>query len=336
MSNIKTFTGTIFLTGNVAVKSIADKTVLEDNPEDIAKKYDDFCVDSILIINLSRNTIEYQCSLETIERIIVSVDIPVIVAGCIRSKEDVDNLFEIGVSKVSLNFSKESNIAIAEEIKDTYNKESLLAAITSAHDIYDNRLLLEETVSSLIIMKDSIIDDCLRAQELDVYVPASDISLDKLITLFENDRIKSVFGRFVNLNLHDINSIKNVLKESGIETLSFNCQIKWSELTKNDAGLIPVIVQDYINNDVLMMAWMNQQAYENTIKTGIMNYYSRSRKSQWIKGETSGHFQYVKSLHADCDNDTLLAKVAQIGAACHTGNRSCFYKEIVKRKYIND
>ncbi len=104
----------------------------------------------------------------------------------------------------------------------------------------------------------------------------------------------------------------------------------WSDLNKNPAGLVPCIVQDAYNNDVLMMAWMNEEAYNRTLETGNMTYYSRSREMLWVKGETSGHYQYLKSLSIDCDNDTLLAKVEQIGAACHTGNRTCFYRDVVK------
>ena len=100
----------------------------------------------------------------------------------------------------------------------------------------------------------------------------------------------------------------------------------------NSDGLIPVIVQDYKTDEVLMMAYMNREAYENTLKTGTMTYFSRSRQTLWVKGETSGHFQYVKKLSVDCDLDTLLAKVEQIGAACHTGNRSCFYTDIMDKK----
>ena len=92
--------------------------------------------------------------------------------------------------------------------------------------------------------------------------------------------------------------------------------------------MIPVVVQDYENNEVLMVAYMNEEAYNMTIETGKMTYYSRSRNELWIKGMTSGHFQYVKSIEVDCDNDTLLAKVEQVGAACHTGNRTCFYRNI--------
>lgn len=77
-----------------------------------------------------------------------------------------------------------------------------------------------------------------------------------------------------------------------------------------------------------MLAYMNEEAFDQTIKTGRMTYFSRSRQSLWVKGETSGHFQYVKSLTIDCDHDTLLAEVDQVGAACHTGNPTCFYQPI--------
>ena len=109
--------------------------------------------------------------------------------------------------------------------------------------------------------------------------------------------------------------------------------MEWSELKKNTDGLVPCIVQDYENGDVLMMAWMNEESFRKTLETGRMTYFSRSRQSLWTKGETSGHFQYVKSISIDCDKDTMLAKVSQIGAACHTGNRSCFYTPLVTTQY---
>ena len=84
-----------------------------------------------------------------------------------------------------------------------------------------------------------------------------------------------------------------------------------------------------------MVAYMNEEAFNHTIKTGRMTYWSRSRDELWCKGDTSGHYQFVKSLTIDCDNDTLLAKVHQIGAACHTGNRSCFFTTIMKREYVD-
>ena len=105
-------------------------------------------------------------------------------------------------------------------------------------------------------------------------------------------------------------------------------KIRW-----NKDGLIPAIAQDVKTGEVLMLAYMNEEAFQMTLQTGKMTYWSRSRKELWIKGLTSGHFQYVKSLTLDCDNDTILAKVAQVGAACHTGNHTCFFQELMKKEY---
>lgn len=106
--------------------------------------------------------------------------------------------------------------------------------------------------------------------------------------------------------------------------------MKWEDFKLNSDGMIPVVVQDFQTNEVLMVAYMNKESFERTLSTGKMTYWSRSRNELWIKGETSGHYQYVDSLYADCDSDTLLAKVHQIGAACHTGSYSCFFQEIQK------
>lgn len=101
-----------------------------------------------------------------------------------------------------------------------------------------------------------------------------------------------------------------------------------SKVAFNSDGLVPVIAQCAKSGDVLMMAWMNREALEKTLASGQVHYYSRSRKSLWRKGETSGHTQALKELHIDCDGDTLLVKVNQQGSACHTGNKTCFFTKV--------
>jgi phosphoribosyl-AMP cyclohydrolase len=94
-------------------------------------------------------------------------------------------------------------------------------------------------------------------------------------------------------------------------------------------GLVPAIAQDAVTGDVLMLAWMNQEAYEETLRTGRACYYSRSRRRLWRKGEESGHVQEVREIYLDCDADTILLKVRQVGgAACHEGYRSCFFRRM--------
>ncbi|SLN37596.1 phosphoribosyl-AMP cyclohydrolase [Falsiruegeria litorea R37] len=101
-----------------------------------------------------------------------------------------------------------------------------------------------------------------------------------------------------------------------------------STLTYNEAGLIPAIAQDATSGEVLMMAWMNAEAVAKTLETGRVTYWSRSRQSFWIKGESSGHVQELVDFRVDCDRDCLLVTVNQTGAACHTNRRTCFYTAV--------
>jgi phosphoribosyl-AMP cyclohydrolase len=101
------------------------------------------------------------------------------------------------------------------------------------------------------------------------------------------------------------------------------------DLKYDKKGLIPAIIQDYKTGEVLMLAYMNRQSLSRALKLKKTCFWSRSRKAYWIKGETSGNYQYIKQVAYDCDMDTLLIKVRQKGVACHTGNRSCFYRRII-------
>ena len=107
------------------------------------------------------------------------------------------------------------------------------------------------------------------------------------------------------------------------EPLLFSDALKW-----NDEGLIPAIVQDAENGDVLMMAWMDEPALKDTLATGQTHFFSRSRRSHWHKGATSGHVQHVESISIDCDGDVILIKARQVGGACHEGYRSCFFRRV--------
>lgn len=100
------------------------------------------------------------------------------------------------------------------------------------------------------------------------------------------------------------------------------------DLTFDEAGLIPVVVQDASSGEVLMVAWANREALELTLAEGRMVYWSRSRQELWRKGDTSGHAQHLQELRVDCDADAVLARVHQQGAACHTGERSCFFRTL--------
>ena len=133
--------------------------------------------------------------------------------------------------------------------------------------------------------------------------------------------------------LPNIHAMKAALETDSVKFNLFRSSLSFSSFKLNEDGLIPVIVQDFRTAEILMLAYMNEKAYEQTLREGMMTYWSRSRQELWRKGDTSGHYQYVKSLDIDCDRDTILAKVEQIGAACHTGHRSCFYTNLASKAY---
>ena len=158
---------------------------------------------------------------------------------------------------------------------------------------------------------------------------------DRICEILQSDNtIEGIAGPALGDIHADIMGLKDALAQRGIPTGRLTSSLHWSDFKLNSDGLIPVIVQDYKTEEVLMLAYMNEEAFQTTLSIGKMTYWSRSRNELWTKGLTSGHIQYVKSLTLDCDNDTILAKVSQIGAACHTGNPTCFFKELVAEEYL--
>ena len=119
--------------------------------------------------------------------------------------------------------------------------------------------------------------------------------------------------------------VTELIQEVSVQFGEFNFA---EDRRPNSVPTVPVIVREQESQEILMLAYMNQEAFEKTCSTGLMHYYSRSRKKLWLKGETSGHFQQVRALKVDCDADTLIADIYQIGPACHTGSHSCFYRDL--------
>ena len=151
---------------------------------------------------------------------------------------------------------------------------------------------------------------------------------EELVRILKCPGVWGLSGKYISRPEMNFASFKERCNEENIMMTAFESMMEFSQFKTDEKGLLPVIVQHYKTQEVLMLAYMNEEAFDQTIKTGRMTYFSRSRQSLWVKGETSGHFQYVKSLTIDCDHDTLLAEVDQVGAACHTGNPTCFYQPI--------
>lgn len=329
---IKKFVPCIYLKDEKAVKSFDCLDVINDDPVLLAEKYNDDNCDEIIVFDLSESDNEHEKALDVIKDICNKVDVPVIGAGNVKRMEDIKKLLYAGCKKAALNFSKHGNIDILEEVSLKFGKEKIVICYKDTDDIALHEEPIKKYAQELVLLDRQEIKESLKLDMPTIYA-LPDVSLDKILDLFRIPSVSGLTGEAINKNTAEINNIKKLCAENAIEVSVLTPAFSWNELKKNNDGLVPVIIQDYRTEEVLMMAYMNEQAYYDTLSTGKMHYYSRSRDEQWLKGETSGHFQFVKSLTADCDLDTILAKVKQIGAACHTGSRSCFFNEIAKKEY---
>lgn len=247
--------------------------------------------DELLIVELSDSDFWHDANIGEIRKIHESFDIPFNVTGSIKRLEDVKKYLYAGAKRAVIDYTQ---LDIMRESAKRFggDKTGVLIPVT----------YFDTEIADLTL-------------EMGVHSYFS--------TNYEGFTAGNEFFMTDASPESDFYAIKDKLKERGFDIVCINPQISVSF-----DSLIPVVVQDYKTNDVLMLAYMNEQAYNMTLKTGKMHYYSRSRQCLWLKGETSGHYQYVRSLKLDCDGDTILAKVRQIGSACHTGSRSCFFNTI--------
>lgn len=317
----------IFLKDGKAVGGWEDpQRFSEGDPKSLAWYYDNHGADGILCFDLSEGDAEHEQSIRILKEMAHAVDLPIYGGGNIRRMEDVKKLLYAGCRKVFLNYGKEGNCELTQEVSDRFGKEKILACVKTEEEFCEAQGR-EEYLGGIVVLKEELLPQD-RQGRLPCYVVTDDP--DSFLGRKDVQGVAVQEWRRPDQNYMER---KHQWKQQGISVNTFESSVKWEELKLNESGLLPVVVQDYKNLEVLMVAYMNQEAFETTLRTGRMTYYSRSRSELWVKGLTSGHFQYVKELCIDCDKDTLLAKVLQVGAACHTGNRSCFYETIMQKEY---
>lgn len=329
----KKFVPCIYLYHEHAVKSLSDTSVVETEPLRLVHCYNENNADELIVFDMSEEDAEHEAALDIIKEICETAEMDVTGGGNIRRMEDVKKLLYAGCKKAILDYEKESNIAITEEVSLKFGRDRLLASYNDPQVVADNRELLEKYVSSMVLMNPHQIRETQEVIGLPFHVQINQIALNKLMEILAYSNVCGITGNTINDNYREILTLKNLCRDNGIQVETFEAAFRWEDFKQNSDGMVPVVVQDYRTLEVLMVAYMNEEAYEQTIQTGKMTYFSRSRSELWLKGATSGHYQYVKSLTADCDMDTILAKVSQVGAACHTGARSCFFNEITKKDY---
>lgn len=287
-----------------------------------------------------------ESDLETIKEITRTIDVPMSVRLAPERFEDVKKVLYAGAASVGLMTEKEE---VIKEVLGRFGAEKVSAMmpvdmLTKAPDLDTELQQLGKYgygqvylgANASLLDKQELVQHISKTSELPVIVPVEKEDVD---TATLGEVLKAVKPGGLLLSAENglrAKEFKQAFRDMGLAVNTFTSAIPFLEFKLNSDGLIPVVVQDYKTNAVLMMAYMNEASYNKTIETGQMTYYSRSRQELWLKGETSGHYQYVKSLSLDCDNDTILAKVEQVGAACHTGSYSCFFQDLVKKDYKDE
>lgn len=329
----KNIVATIYLKNGQAVKGMNDFTPVQ-NVYELARLYNDSGIDKIVIFDLSDDDEEHEKNIHTIKNIFRNVEIKICAGGNINRLEDVKKLIYAGCMQVIINGSKPGSMEIAEEACKRFGKDRLLVSLENVDFIFKHQKDMSDSFHELLVLNTTVLDAIENVTDIPYVVNFDTCDYEKIIEVLQRKNTRGIAGSFINDPNTDIMEIKSQLSMAGIKMDNFEPALKWADFKKNSEGMVPVVVQDYRTDQVLMLAYMNEEAFNTTIHTGRMTYYSRSRNELWMKGMTSGHVQYVKSLTADCDFDTILAKVSQVGAACHTGNPTCFFNEIVAKEYV--
>lgn len=328
MSEFKKLIPCLYLKKGQFVKSFEDDSVVSAEPVNYMTELAIKSIDEVIIFDLSDNDETHEESLLVIREISQKTDIQMIGAGNIKRLEDVKKLLYAGCKHVAMNMSKSSNVEMIEEASKRFGKGKIYVCCKTLSEINDNVTVIDKYSKCIIALS---ADLAANNSKRKCIAFSGDSSIKGLCTVLKDDNIIAVSGSSVSENLEDIISVKNDLKDKGIDIDVYESPYDFNDFKLDSNGLIPVVVCDIKTDKVLMVAYMNEEAYNNTIKTGVMTYYSRSRQCLWLKGATSGNYQYVKKISADCDLDTLLAYVVQIGGACHTGAYSCFFNEVLSK-----
>lgn len=327
---VKKIIGTIYVKDDSVYLDEQLKTPAGVTALEYARSGEHRGMDGLIFMDLSHDDASHEKTIGTLREICRSVDIPVYAGGNVNRVEDVKKYLYAGSRMAILDSRRESNILMTKEVSERFGKEKIGMFLRS-NDSDVIQVAEDSRIAMLMVELDA---ESILASALVSKVPVLGVSKPARGNFLMHENSYGITGTEISKADTDIVELKEYYKNMGARMNCFEPALPFSEFKLNSDGMIPVVVQDYKTDEVLMVAYMNEEAYHLTIRTGLMTYYSRSRREIWVKGLTSGHFQYVMSMDIDCDNDTLLAHVKQVGAACHTGNHSCFYRNLVSREDV--
>ena len=310
-----------------------------DSPIEMAKYYNDCGADEIAYFDSAASKEGRELDVSIIKNITKEIDVPLLVCGGIKNLEDAKKILYAGAAKVCIKTAAITHPEIVKEISERFGSDRIIVTIDVEQEDSTEWAKKVQSLGAgqlLLIGNDKKhyaerVKEIKDAVKIPIMISVPYESDADIAALLEQTGAQAI-SIYTEDNL-DIMKLKQCCAKSHIEVNTFQSSLSFEEFKTDEHGLVPTIVQHYKTGEVLMLAYMNKESFEKTIETGRMTYYSRSRQQLWTKGETSGHFQFVKALTIDCDKDTILAKVSQIGPACHTGSPTCFFTDLIRKEY---
>lgn len=296
--------------------------------DELAVQYERLGADGVILI--SPDFADEEMLIKKIKHVVAESDCRLYVWQPYKRLEDVKKILYAGAAGAWIDAAQPELI---KEAAERFGTDKTGMVITEP-ELVVSELQMAEELGLQYIFVTGLIEKLPESAPSGTVIAACDMAAqDRQRQLLANEDVRAIALMNDTEDVPNIHLLKAALDGEVCSFNLFRSSLPFESFKQNGDGLIPVVVQDFQTAEVLMMAYMNREAYEQTLREGVMTYWSRSRQELWRKGDTSGHYQYVKSLEIDCDRDTILAKVEQIGAACHTGNRSCFYTNLVRKAY---
>lgn len=257
----KRLTPCIFIDKGKAVTWFDDRSVLSDDVIALAKHYNEKGADELIVFDLSDSDEEHDESIELIKQINRVISIPMIAGGNIRRAEDVKKILYAGAKRAMLNFSKPLSIELIKEVSQRFGKERIAVSLNDFDALFKQQHLIEEYSTEMIFMHRLDLNSVVNVTEIQCVVVTDTMEESEILNILKSDGVKGVSGRFISRLDMDFNVFKDICVKNGIRMTTFESLMDFGEFKLNSDGLLPVVTQDYKTNEVLMVAYMDEEAF---------------------------------------------------------------------------
>ncbi len=301
----------MFLYKGYAIKWFHDTEVISEDPVALAKAYSERGADELLIFDLSKTEEGHQTALDTIRKINRVIRIPVMAGGNIHQKENIRQLFHAGVKRVFLNFSKATGVDLLKEASERFGKERMLVSLNDFDTLFKQKELIEQYASGILFLHRPDLNSVKDTTNMPTMILTDCMEEQEVFRILKTEHIHGFSGMFVNHPDFDFFAFKDRCQREGCSISSFESKLPFAAFVTNADETVPVIVQDSKTAEVIRMAYMNQEAFEHSLKTGKMTYYDPDKKKTWVEGAGDGAFELIHDMEMNEEKNVLLAKVEQ-------------------------